>query len=109
MAFFTRAELKASGYILKKSVNKTASQILMNESAQFSLDKSNDIFLSHSYLDANKVLGLKSELEEMGYKVYVDWIDDKQLSREKMTKETAETFRIDKCSCLFFCYHREFC
>lgn len=48
-----------------------------------------DIFLSHSSKDASEVEGLKLTLEDMGYSVYVDWIDDPQLDRSKVTKETA--------------------
>ena len=29
----------------------------------------------------------------MGQKVYIDWVVDKQLSRDSVTKETAETLR----------------
>ncbi|MCL6443080.1 MAG: toll/interleukin-1 receptor domain-containing protein [Alicyclobacillus sp.] len=68
------------------------------------MDKHYNIFLSHSYLDSDGVLALKSEIEEMGYSVYVDWIEDKQLSRERVTKETAAMLRqrMDCCDCLLF-------
>lgn len=48
-----------------------------------------DIFLSHSSKDAEEVEGLKLTLEDMGYSVYVDWIDDPQADRSRVSKETA--------------------
>lgn len=63
-----------------------------------------DIFLSHSYTDRNIIPQLKKDLERMGYKVYVDWINDKLLSRENVTKETAELLqkRMTQSKSLFF-------
>lgn len=51
--------------------------------------KNYDIFLSHSSKDADLVEGLKLELEDKGFSVYVDWIEDPQLDRSKVSKETA--------------------
>ena len=34
-----------------------------------------DIFLSHSSSDAEIVAGLKLEIEDLGFSVYVDWIE----------------------------------
>ncbi|HEX7362461.1 MAG TPA: TIR domain-containing protein [Bryobacteraceae bacterium] len=63
-----------------------------------------NIFLSHSYLDKELILGLTQYLEKMGYTVYVDWRHDTQLSRENVTKETAEVVRkrIIQSDSLFF-------
>lgn len=55
--------------------------------------KSYDIFLSHSSDDAREVAGLKLILEDYGYSVYVDWIEDPQLDRSNVSKKTAETLR----------------
>lgn len=52
-----------------------------------------DIFLSHSFSDKNIVLGIWLALEDMGYNVYVDWIHDRHLSRETVTKATADLLR----------------
>lgn len=52
-------------------------------------DRAYDVFLSHSYLDSESVLGLKLLLEEFGLKVYVDWYDDPELDRTAVTAETA--------------------
>ena len=75
-----------------------ASNIQINESDTY------DIFLSHSYDDREVIPQLKQELEGMGYKVYVDWIDDRLLSRENITKETAEILqkRMNQSKSLFY-------
>ena len=52
-----------------------------------------DVFLSHSYLDREEVLGLYNELTEMGFYVYVDWIVDPELDRTNVTKASAELIR----------------
>ena len=52
-----------------------------------------DVFLSHSIADAEIVLGIKQLLEESGLKVYVDWVEDAQLDRRAVTKETAAVLR----------------
>jgi hypothetical protein len=44
-----------------------------------------DNYLSHCFRDAPIILGLKIEIEIMGYKVYVDWVDDAQLDRTKVS------------------------
>lgn len=63
-----------------------------------------DIFLSHSYLDQEIVLGLKGYLEEKGLSVYIDWIDDNQLERDSVNEDTAEILRkrMKQCGSLLF-------
>lgn len=75
-----------------------AKDLNINENDEF------DIFLSHSYADRNIIPQLKKALELMGYKVYVDWINDRLLSRENVTKETAEILqkRMKQSKSLFF-------
>lgn len=53
-----------------------------------------DIFLSHSFLDRDEVLGLYKELTNRGFSVYVDWIVDPQLDRNNVTKDSAELIRL---------------
>jgi hypothetical protein len=84
-----------------ESYNK---RILKTESASFSESKNYDIFLSHSYQDANIVHGIKTLIEDQGFTVYVDWIEDQQLNRAKVTKETAATLRKRMNSCRSFLY-----
>lgn len=52
-----------------------------------------DIFLSHRFLDAPYVLQLRDYLQSLGYSVFVDWIEDPELDREKVTKKTAARLR----------------
>lgn len=54
-----------------------------------STTKKYDIFLSHSYLNAIEISVLKKMIEGFGFSVYVDWIEDSNLSRDEVTKETA--------------------
>jgi hypothetical protein len=63
-----------------------------------------DIFLSHSYLDKELILGITEYLEQRGYVVYVDWRYDANLSRDNVTKQTAEAVRgrITQSKSLFF-------
>jgi len=66
--------------------------------------RSFDIFLSHSYNDKEIIPALKHKLEEMGYSVYVDWITDKLLSRDEISKQTAEILqkRMQQSKCLIY-------
>ena len=52
-----------------------------------------DIFLSHSYLDKTLVYAVVDLFNQAGYSVYVDWIEDQQLDRSKVTAATANTLR----------------
>jgi len=55
--------------------------------------KEYNIFLSHSYLNAIEISELKKVIQKYGFSVYVDWIEDKKLSRNNVTKETARILR----------------
>lgn len=68
--------------------------------------KTYDIFLSHSSTDATLVTGLKLELEDLGYSVYVDWIEDPNLSRANVTKDTALVLqaRMKQCKALIYAF-----
>lgn len=87
MALFTSSYLK----------NRYSPSLIIEQKLHFSnINKSQlkfDIFLSHSFLDRDEVLGLYRELTEMGFKVYVDWIVDPELDRSDVTKASAELIR----------------
>lgn len=53
-----------------------------------------DIFLSHSSQDSQIILGILDSLNDLGYSVYVDWVDDPQLDRANVTKATANTLKV---------------
>ena len=77
----------------------------LNESMEkLAKSKNHDIFISHSFDDAELVFGLKEFFEEQGYVPYVDWIDDNYLNREIVNKETAKILknRLQNCKCLIF-------
>jgi len=90
--------------VVRKSINESAETILRKTAAEFSAAETYDIFLSHSYSDAGKILKVKTLLENMGFSTYVDWVDDRQLDRSRVTKKTAELLRVrlKSCKSLFF-------
>lgn len=63
-----------------------------------------DIFLSHSFQDADLILGVKEVLESSGQTVYVDWINDPQLDRSKVVASTADVLRQRMRQCRGFVY-----
>lgn len=79
----------------------------INEQKTFSAtSKTYDIFLSHSSNDAEIVAGLKLEIEDLGFSVYVDWIEDPLLNRSNVTKETALVLRerMKQCKSLVYAF-----
>lgn len=79
----------------------------INEQKTFSAtSKVYDIFLSHSSNDAEIVAGLKLEIEDLGFSVYVDWIEDPLLNRSNVTKETALVLRerMKQCKSLVYAF-----
>ena len=94
MALFTESDVRARAKIeIRKSFLKTADQIIVESASAFKSYKSYDVFLSHSIRDAEIILGIKGILEDLGYSVYVDWIDDLGLDRKKVSKETAKKLK----------------
>ena len=79
---------------------------VLNES--FEIHKTYDIFLSHSFLDKEQIASLKVYLVDLGFSVYVDWIDDRQLVRNRVTKETAERIkqRMKKCKSMIYAFSK---
>jgi TIR domain len=65
----------------------------VRKSADTPLGTQFDVFLSHSFGDAQIIAGVKQLLENRGMRVYVDWIEDSQLDRDKVTQATAELLR----------------
>lgn len=119
MALFTEERLRArvenqlrKGYSgsMYDSFETKAKTILnesLNQQKTFSvITKTYDIFLSHSSSDAGLVAGLKLELEDLGFSVYVDWLEDPKLSRANVTKETAMVLkaRMNQCKALLYAF-----
>lgn len=94
---FTRRRVieTAAGETSANSVlRKSASSRSLRESAATANQTDEfDVFLSHSRVDEDIVYGTKLELESYGFSVYVDWIDDPQLDRSRVTRKTAIALR----------------
>lgn len=91
MSLFDEQSLRARAQ--RTTITKSAEAVLKESVTASAQRTSFDIFLSHSYLDNKVILGIKLALEDMGHSVYVDWIEDRQLSRENVTRETAAVLR----------------
>jgi hypothetical protein len=96
MSLFTEAALReAAGQELRKSASygRTASDILITEARARPAGRQYDVFLSHSFRDADLVLGLRNAITDLGFVVYVDWIDDPSVDRKKVSPATAAMLR----------------
>lgn len=92
MALFSEPVIRAAGRHAAKRISLTAAQQL-RQLERTSPDRTFDIFLSHSYMDAELVLGLRETINGMGFSVYVDWVDDDHLQRSDVSRETAVALR----------------
>lgn len=72
--------------------NKTASEYLI-ESQNLEIEKKYDLFISHSFLDKDIIVGLSYYFNECGYRIYIDWIEDKDLDRECVTAKIANLLK----------------
>ncbi|MBB3143444.1 toll/interleukin-1 receptor domain-containing protein [Halomonas organivorans] len=86
------------------SERRWAADSLKKAFESFSFSEQYDIFLSHAYSDARIVKQIRSMLMEKGYSVYVDWIEDEQLDRGEVSKNTAMVLRnrMNNCSSLIY-------
>lgn len=92
MGYITKSRLDNVTTKRTKSFNKGLSApAILNES--YNPNKKYDIFLSHSYLDKERIASLKIILESYGFSVYVDWISDSDLNRDSVNKQTAARIR----------------
>jgi MTH538 TIR-like domain (DUF1863) len=90
---FSERELRALAKS-KTGLMESSSQILKSASAKFNINKEYDIFISHSFRDAEVIHGLKLFIENIySLSVYVDWIDDPELDRTQVSKATANRLR----------------
>src|SRR5438552_1522715 len=90
MPLYTRSDLARSN--LRSATLRRDAREVLAETRAAPLDTKFDIFLSHRYLDANAILSLKQDFEELGHSVYVDWVVD-DLDRNNVTRETANRIR----------------
>lgn len=110
MALFTKERLRNKGRTTLQKENifsryeiKAAERLLESRKKHYD-GKKYDIFLSHCFMDADIIYGLYLELTEMGYSVYVDWIEDSYLDRKNVTRETAELLRSRMNACKSLVY-----
>lgn len=97
MALFSESKIRARA---DRSTTTRTTDSVLNEKFQVTSQVTQfDIFLSHSFSDKKLILGIWLSLEDLGYKVYVDWINDRELSRSSVTKETARVLRARMLSC----------
>jgi hypothetical protein len=93
MAFLRMSEARAAAGTRAYNL-RAAEQALAEQARAFLPSKRYDVFLSHSYQDADVILGVKAIIESLGLTVYVDWVDDGGLDRSKVTVKTAEFLRV---------------
>jgi len=111
MEFFNSTDLasKASTVLAANqrrsysSIYESADTIMAKEASESFSNKTFDIFLSHSFLDANIIYGLKNTLGENHISVYVYWIEDSS-ERSKVTAATAERIKMRMQSCRALLY-----
>lgn len=72
---------------------KTADTLLLEHVEAQSRIAVHDIFMSHAFDDRLLILGTVLLIEDMGYKVYLDWRDDPSLNRNSVTVNTANVLR----------------
>lgn len=104
MALLNENQLRSLAKARSSRFNESSDRALQKRAMDSAALSSFDIFLSHSYLDKELIVGITDYLEKIGYVVYVDWKQDGQLSRENVTKETAQIVRgrITQSKSLFF-------
>ena len=94
MAYLRIAEARQAAQSAISPLRKSAGQVLREESFAIRSTSTFDVFLSHSYDDAEVILGVKKIMESLGLRVYVDWIDDAGLDRGQVTRTTAAILRM---------------
>jgi hypothetical protein len=93
MALISENEVRS--FVPKRTQLFESSATRLKRSAvrTFTSTDSYDVFLSHAFKDAELVEGIKLFLESKGLKVYVDWIENPELDRSKVSPGTAEVLR----------------
>ena len=105
MAYIRMDEARAAGRAAVP-LQKSARRMLAEQARAFDAAQSYDIFLSHSFDDAEVIYGVKRMIEALYLSVYVDWIDDPTLDRGKVTVQTAAVLRerMKACSSLVYAH-----
>lgn len=94
MALFTETSMKDLSRKRTYKAYDAAETVLQETYFKSTSSETFDIFLSHSIKDAEVILGIKLLLEGKGLSVYVDWLVDSDLHRDRVTVSTAERLRV---------------
>lgn len=88
-----------------KSQSQKSERVILSEAFATS-NTSFNIFLSHSSRDREIVIGTKQLIEEAGYTVYVDWIDDAELENTAVDRRRADHLRkrMRQCETMFYAH-----
>lgn len=89
MSILTESDVR---YLAKSLTRTRSADSILKELSQTNQTRF-DIFLSHSRLDAEIILGVKKAFENAGKTVYVDWVNDPYLDRTCVTPQTAHRLR----------------
>jgi hypothetical protein len=102
MAYMTLDQARQLSRSVRATRGLAESEI--RKSATVSMDTNFDVFLSHSFKDAEVIRGVRVEIETAGLTAYVDWIEDSQLDRSQVSAETAKILRRRMSHCQFLLY-----
>ena len=78
MSFMTIDEARAASRA--RWGGRILAEAEIRKSANAPMNTEFDIFMSHSFRDAEIIGGIKVLIEETGLTVYVDWIEERALS-----------------------------
>jgi hypothetical protein len=102
MAFITASQARTASR--RKWATEMSTKSALRAAASLPMSTSFDVFLSHSFEDADVIGGIKTLIEEEGLSVYVDWATDPQLDRSRVTAATADILRQRMRHCRFLLY-----
>jgi hypothetical protein len=102
MAYLTVGEARRASQSTYGATS--AARQAIRKSAATSTETWFDVFLSHSFNDAEIVAGVARLIEANGQTVYVDWRDDPQLDRSQVNAESANLLRQRMAHCRFLIY-----
>src|ERR1017187_4129255 len=105
MAYIKISEARAAARAALP-LQKSADRVLSEQARAFDAAAHYDIFLSHSFDDAEIIYGVKKMIESLGLSVFVDWIDEPEMDRNKVTVKTAAVLRerMKTCSSLVYAH-----
>jgi hypothetical protein len=107
--YFTKNDLARNRPRVVMNYGRKAATMILESQADVPLNTEVDIFLSHSYRDAKSLsaddmASAKVLIESFGFSVYVDWLVDTDLDRNRVTRRTAFRIRrrMKKAKSLFY-------